>query len=217
MSACSQERTLTTSICKNKIVLKHRKKGTPLRHSKVFLLLVFLGVVGNLMIASAEAQFSPVPDWQPDFSITNDEVLERMIYYFDDSTDIVIFKHGTAVVLPDGLNDDDAREFALKTLSEIYNYHVDLNPRYMDDGNILISYNHPAYNVVIDGFANAHIETIRARRLEALATYEVLIGPMGANKFDEFAMKALYGRTFMFMDAQDPVITKIYRQKTRRN
>ncbi len=176
------------------------------------VLVIGVCIAGLLPVAAGEEErFPPRPDWQPDFSISNDQVLERMIYYLDDGADIVVFEHGTAVVLPAGLTDADASGFAVKTLSLIFNAHPDFNPLNMDDGNILVAYNHPAYNVVISAFADQHIKTIKARHLEALATDEVLIGPDGANKFNEFGMKALYGRTFMFMDAADPKIALLYR------
>jgi len=110
--------------------------------------------------AEPEGQFPPVPKWQPDFLISIDQVLERMVYYFDDGKDIVVFENGTAVILSDSLNDVEAKEFALKTLSDIYNYHPDMNPINMDDGNILVQYNHPAFNVVINTFTNNHIKQV---------------------------------------------------------
>ena len=89
-----------------------------------------------------------------------------------------------------------------------------MKPMNMDDGNILIEYNEPAFNVVINDFANKHLTSIKRNHLSGLTESEVLITPLGPNKFDEFGMKALYGRTFMFMDAQDPQIIKIYRNKS---
>ena len=153
----------------------------------------------------------PVPAWKPDFSVSVEVVLERMIYYTDDGRDIVLFTHGTAVLVPEGLDDAAAKSNALATLSEIFNYHPDMNPVTMDDGNLLVQYNHPAYNVVIAEFAAEHMATIEERHLDGLATSEVLITGLGPNKFDELGMKALYGRTFMFMDAQAPVVVKVYR------
>lgn len=158
-----------------------------------------------------ERQFPPVPKWRPTFSISNDEVLERLIHYFNDQADLVVFEFGTAVLVPDGLNDGDAKQFAREALSRVFHFHPDMEPLLMDDGNILISYNGPVYNVVKDEFAVEHIDTILARHLDALATDEVLFTPAGPNKFDEFGMKALYGRAFMFMDAQDPDNERIYR------
>ncbi|MCP4356316.1 MAG: hypothetical protein GY793_11980 [Proteobacteria bacterium] len=176
------------------------------------LIFFIIGLLGFSAQASEPTkQFPPVPKWQPSFSVTVDEVLERVVYYSNNGKDIVMFKNGTAVIVPDNLTDKEVKAYALKTLSEILNYHPDMNPLNMDDGNILIQYNHPACNVVINEFANKHFELIKKNHLDALATSEVLNTPLGPNKFDEFSMKALYGRTFMFMDAQAPEIVKIYR------
>ena len=134
-----------------------------------------------------------------------------MIYYTDGKRDLVVFKHGTIVVLEENMSDIVAKEYALNVLSKIYNYHPDMNPLNMDDGNIMVQFNHPAYNVVISNFVEEHLPSIRIKHLEALATDEVIITGAGPNKFDEFGMKALYGRTFMFMDAQSPEVVQVFR------
>jgi hypothetical protein len=36
--------------------------------------------------------------------------------------------------------------------------------------------------------------------------------PLGSNVFDEFGKKALFGRCFMFMDAQEPRVVRIARK-----
>jgi len=36
--------------------------------------------------------------------------------------------------------------------------------------------------------------------------------PLGSNVFDDFGKKSLFGRCFMFMDAQSPVIHQIVRK-----
>lgn len=178
---------------------------------KKFIALILGIVTLSAQTARSEERFPPVPEWQPGFAISVDQVLERMRYYTNNSKDIILFKNGTAVILPDGLKDDEAKAYAQKVLSLIFNYHPDMHPVSMKDGNILIQYNHPAFNVVITEFADKHIDQIRKHHLDALATHEVLITPLGNNKFDDFGMKALYGRTFMFMDAQNPVIVKLHR------
>lgn len=43
---------------------------------------------------------------------------------------------------------------------------------------------------------------------------EVLITPLGPNVFDDFGKMALFGRCFMFMDAQDPKVVRIERKGT---
>ena len=94
-------------------------------------------------------QFPPVPDWKPDFSPDVSHIVDRVRYYTDGNSDIAVFQHGTCVLLDDGLSDEEAAAFALDVLSQIFNYHPDMNPVPMDDGNILVRYNHPAVNVVI--------------------------------------------------------------------
>ena len=84
----------------------------------------------------------------------------------------------------------------------------------MDDGNILIAYNHPAANVVLADQVVQHWDEIDQNHLRALSTSEVLITPLGPNKFDDFGKKALFGRCFMFMDAQNPVVVRIVRKAT---
>lgn len=62
-----------------------------------------------------------------------------------------------------GLSDEAAAMAAIQTLAMISNYHPDMKPSDMDDGNVLVSYNHPAFNVVLSDVANAHWQEIEAR------------------------------------------------------
>ena len=134
-----------------------------------------------------------------------------MMYYTDGKRDLAVFQNGTCVVLPPGLNDADAETFAKEVLAKIFHYHPDMNPMPMEDGNILVQYNHPAANVVLSDVATKHWSEIERNHQRALVTSEVLITPLGQNVFDEFGKKALFGRCFMFMDALQPVVTKIVR------
>ncbi|NYZ70253.1 hypothetical protein H0A36_30025 [Endozoicomonas sp. SM1973] len=176
------------------------------------IILTFLGF-SNLVVAE-EKQFPPVPKWKPDFSASIESQLERMIYYTNQEKDLAQFANGTIVIVKDGLDDSQAKQYAVEVLSKIINYHPDMNPVNMKDGNILVQYNHPAYNVVLTEFTEKHIEKIKSRHLEALATDEILITALGQNKFDVFGMQALYGRAFMFMDAQNPKVVQLYRRNS---
>lgn len=86
-----------------------------------------------------------------------------------------------------------------------------MNPAPMDDGNILVSYNHLAVNVVLSAVAKNHWDEIEKRHLDGLTPDEVLITPLGQNKFDDFGKQALLGRAYMFMDAQNPEIIRLVR------
>ena len=87
-----------------------------------------------------------------------------------------------------------------------------MNPTEMDDGNILIQYNHPAVNVVLESQTNKHWNLIDENHQRALVTDEVLITPLGNNVFDDFGKKVLFGRCFMFMDAQALEVVQIVRK-----
>lgn len=157
-------------------------------------------------------RFPPVPDWKPEYPQPIRSIVERIKYYTGDKKDFAVFKYGTCAILNDGLSDEDCHKFAKEVLSQIYNYHPDMNPLNMDDGNILVRYNHPAVNVVLESHVSQHWESIDKNHQRALATDEVLITPLGNNVFDDFGKKALFGRCFMFMDAQKPEVVEIVRK-----
>ena len=157
-------------------------------------------------------RFPPVPDWRPDIIQPIDQIVERLRFYTNGKRDLAVFTNGTCVVLPDGLSNAEAESFAKDALSKIFNYHPDMNPTPMKDGNVLVQYNHPAVNLVLDSIAIQHWKEIDSNHQNALATDEVLITPLGSNLFDNFGKKALFGRCYMFMDAQEPHVTQVVRR-----
>ena len=177
-----------------------------------FTMGLISGLFGGDIPDDDKQDFPPVPAWEPEIAVPIDKISERFRYYTDGGTDFVVFRHGTCVVVSDGLSEADARREALETVSKIFNYHPDMNPKNMDDGNILIFYNHPAYTVVLDEVTKKHIDTIRENHMKALARDEVLMTPRGANKFDDFGMKALFGRCYFFMDAKKPEVASVIRK-----
>ncbi len=197
-------------------VLYIGKKNAEKMTRNIIILFCVMGLFSKLFGADKPADkpkdFPPVPAWQPDIGIPIEKVVDHFRYYIDNKKDFVVLKHGTCVVVSDGLTDEQARNEALETVAKIFNYHPDMNPKTMDDGNILISYHHPAYTVVLDEITKKHIDTIRTNHLKALARDEVLITPAGPNKFDDFGMKALFGRCFFCMDAKQPAIVSVIRK-----
>ncbi|MFH0727896.1 MAG: hypothetical protein V2B19_16340 [Pseudomonadota bacterium] len=159
-------------------------------------------------------KFPPVPDWKPAIQQPMEKIVDRFLYYTGGTHDFAVFEHGTCALLPDNLTDQEVVIAAKEILSRIYNFHPDMNPTDMDDGNILIRYNHPAFNVVLSDIAQAHWGEIDRNHQRALVTSEVLITPLGNNIFDDFGKKVLFGRCYMFMDAQSPNIVKIVRKRT---
>jgi hypothetical protein len=157
-------------------------------------------------------KFPPVPKWRPKFEQPLEDIVDRVAYYTNRKRDFAVFRHGTCMILPQNeLPEDQAVKVAKDELDKIYMYHPDMNPQAMDDGNIAIQYNHPAINVVLAGFAENHWKEIDRNHQDALATSEVLITPLGPNKFDDFGKRALFGRCFMFMDAQEPEVVRVAR------
>lgn len=157
-------------------------------------------------------QFPPVPEWRPSIVQPLDRIAERIRYYTDGARDFALFHHGTCVILEDGLSDTQAEQYAREVLHHIFHAHPDMNPVPMDDGNVLVRYNHPAVNVVLCDVAKAYWPEIDRRHQQALARDEVLITPLGHNRFDDIGKKALFGRCFMFMDAQNPRVVRIERK-----
>lgn len=174
-------------------------------------LFAFLGSGSARTEAEPSRGFPPVPAWRSSFSQPLEQIADRVSYYSNGRRDFAVLRYGTCVILEEGLADDGAKVFALETLSEILNFHPDMNPSLMDDGNILVRYNRPAANVVLKEVAQAHWEEIESRHLDGLTASEVLITPLGPNKFDDIGKQALLGRAFMFMDAQAREIVEIKR------
>ena len=156
-------------------------------------------------------RFPPVPDWQPSIVQPLELIIDRVKHYTDGKHDFAVFKNGTAVILPNGLSNEQAVSYATESLHKVLHAHPDMNPMNMKDGNVLVRYNHDALNVVLSVVAAANWQEIERNHQSAIATDEVLITPLGHNKFDEFGMKALFGRCFMFMDAQAPKVVRVER------
>ena len=154
----------------------------------------------------------PVPKWRPEIRQPLEGVVKRVTYYTNRERDFVVFRHGTCVILPENqLPDDRASEAAKEVLDKVYKFHPDMYPRAMDDGNMVIHYNHPAINVVLASFADEHWEEIESNHQDALVPSEVLLTSLGPNTFDDPGKKALFGRCYMFMDAQSPEVVRVVR------
>jgi hypothetical protein len=140
-----------------------------------------------------------------------DRIAERIRFYTNGSRDFALFTNGTVAILPSGLNDEAAEQHALKSLHGVFHAHPDFNPMNMKDGNVLGQYNNDVASVVLADVVEQNWSEIDKQHQRALAAHEVLITPMGQNTFDDFGKKALFGRCFMFMDAQASQVVCIER------
>lgn len=183
-----------------------------MRRSFLAGLGALFGTAGARGQPQEKPRFPPVPDWHPSFATPLDRVADRVRYYLNGKRDFALFRHGTFAILADGLSDEAARIAAYTALAGVYGAHPDMNPLPMDDGNILVRYGHDTGNVVLSDVAKAHWPEIEAKHLQGLTTDEVLITPLGPNKFDDFGKQALLGRAYMFLDAQAPEVVAIRRR-----
>ncbi|OYT86334.1 MAG: hypothetical protein CFE46_15935 [Burkholderiales bacterium PBB6] len=81
----------------------------------------------------------------------------------------------------------------------------------MKDGNILVQYKYDVTTVLFADVVERNWAEIDANHQRAIATSEVLMTPLGPNRFDDFGKKALFGRCYMFMDAQTPKVVRVER------
>jgi hypothetical protein len=134
-------------------------------------------------------RFPPVPDWRPSIAQPLNQIVDRVRYYTDGKRDFAVFQSGTVALLPAGLSEPDATRHAKAALHNVFHAHPDMHPLNMDDGNILVRYNHDVLTVVLESVASNHWSEIEREHQRALATDEVLITPMGPNKFDGFGRR----------------------------
>lgn len=153
-------------------------------------------------------QFPPVPSWRPEFIPDIDEVADLFRTYSNAQYDFVVFKSSTCCVVPNDLSQDAAASSGSSVLSQIIGFHPDMNPQQMRDGNVVVSYNRPAFNVIPADFARENWSTIEQNHQRGLTSDEVLITPLGSNVFDDIGKMALLGRSYMFIDALKPVLVR---------
>lgn len=120
-------------------------------------------------------RFPPVPDWQPSIAQPQEALIGRLRYYTVGGSDFAVFRNGTMAILPPNLSDQDAAAHAITALRNVFHAHPDMHPLNMDDGNILVRYNHNVLNVVLSEFASLHFSEIDTNHQRALAADEVLI------------------------------------------
>jgi|GEM_PF-598149 hypothetical protein len=154
--------------------------------------------------------FPPKPKWKPNLPIDIQRTIETFAYYSDKKKTFAVFENGTCVVIPDG--DADPEKQAKEILNKVYNFHPDFNPQTMDDGNFMVSYSQPAYSIVFKDEFEKNRDYIEKNHLDGLVRAEVLLNAKREpNKFDDIGKIGLFARARMFLDAQNPVVVKIWK------
>ena len=154
--------------------------------------------------------FPPKPKWKPNLPVDIERTIQTFAYYSDKKRTFAVFQNGTCVLVTDGTTNVEST--AKEILNKVYNYHPDFNPQAMDDGNFMVSYSQPAYGVVFKDELEKNRDYIDQNHLDGLTRDEVLLNANGeANKFDERGKIGLFARSRMFLDAQNPVVVKIWK------
>ncbi|NVO12371.1 MAG: hypothetical protein HXX16_20625 [Bacteroidales bacterium] len=153
--------------------------------------------------------FPPKPKWKPNLPVDIDLIYQTAKYYLDGKLQFAIFQNGTVTFFPKYV--DNIEESAKASLDKIYNFHPDFNPKTMDDGNYIIEYSQPAFTIVFKDEIEKNWDYIEKNHLDGVCRAEVLTDGQGRhNVFDEIGKISLFGRAKMFLDAQTPVVVKIY-------
>ena len=164
-----------------------------------------MGILNKLFKKKEPLDFPPKPTWKPNLPNDLDKILEKAKYYTGEKLQIAVFKYGTVIIFPE--NVQDIKASALESLNKIYNSHPDINPKKMDDGNYLIEYTQPAFTIVFKEEIEKNWDYIEKNHKGGVCRDEVLINAKGEhNVFDDFGKICLFGRTKMFMDAQEPEV-----------
>ena len=153
--------------------------------------------------------FPPKPKWKPNVPVDIERTIQTFAYYSDKKKTFAVFENGTCVVIPDGSS--NVENSAKEVLDKVYNYHPDFNPQTMDDGNFMVSYSQPAFSVVFKDEFEKNRDYIDQNHLDGVVRAEVLLNAKREpNKFDDIGKIGLFARARMFLDAQNPVVVKIW-------
>ena len=170
-----------------------------------------MGLLSNLFRVKPEKKkrFPPIPNWRPDTPVDYDGVINAAKYYTGEKLQLGVFHHGTVTFFP--VRVSNIEEEAKIALNKIYYAHADFKPITMNDGNYLIEYTQPAFTIVFKHELEGLWDYIEENHLQGVCTDEVLINSNGVNNvFDRMGKICLFGRSKMFMDAQDPEIVMTF-------
>lgn len=163
----------------------------------------------NLVSKLKKKRFPPIPTWRPNTPVDIEHILSTAKHYTGNKLQLAVFKYGTVALMVKRVEDIELE--AKSALHKIYYAHPDFKPVTMDDGNYLIEYTQPAFNIVFKQELEQYWTYIDAHHIEGVCNEEILIDGGGRqNVFTDLGKISLYGRAKMFMDAQDPQIVKIY-------
>lgn len=161
------------------------------------------------LLGKKQLDFPPKPKWKPNLPIDHTEIVEKTKYYTGEKLQFAVFEFGTVVFFTSKV--DSIEESAKSVLNKIYNSHPDMKPTAMDDGNYLVEYSQPAFTIVFKDEIEKHWNYIEKNHQDGVCRDEVLINEQGQrNVFEKVGKICLFGRTKMFLDAQNPKVIRIF-------
>jgi hypothetical protein len=167
-----------------------------------------MGFFDKLFPGDKKAAFPPTPKWRPNTPIDIDEIVNYSKSNIG-NMQFVVFKYGTVAFLPNRV--DNVQDAALSALAKVYNYHPDFRPKTRNDGNVIVHYLQPVYNIVFKHEIETYWDYIDKNHLDGICKDEVLIDGTGQpNVLDKLGKICLFGRAKMFMDAQAPKIVRTF-------
>ncbi len=163
--------------------------------------------------AKVPANFRPTPKWKPGVPVDIPRTVAAFLYYFERKKTLVVFAHGTCVPVSPGCAEPEKE--AMQALRGVFYSHPDFRTLPMDDGNYMISYSDAAFSVVFRDELDANRDYIEQHHREGLTEDEVLQGPTAAGGgFEERGKIGLFGRSRMFLDAQNSTVSEIWRAES---
>jgi len=170
-----------------------------------------MSFLSNLFKGKPEEKkrFPPIPKWRPNTPVDYEKIVDRAKYYTGAKLQLAVFENGTVAFFSAPVS--NIEEEAKISLNNIYNSHPDVKPSTMDDGNYLIEYSYPAFTIVFKNDLDNFWDYIEENHMQGICTDEVLINGNGEhNVFDRMGKICLFGRSKMFMDAQEPKIVMTF-------
>lgn len=165
-----------------------------------------MGILDKLF-GKKKLDFPPKPKWKPNLPINYTEIVEKAKFYTGEKFQFAVFEFGTVIYFSSKV--ENIEENAKSVLDRIYNSHPDMKPLAMNDGNYLVEYSQPAFTIVFKDEIEKYWDYIEKNHQDGVCRDEVLINAEGQpNVFEKVGKICLFGRTKMFLDAQNPKVIR---------
>jgi hypothetical protein len=137
--------------------------------------------------AKVPANLPSNPKWNPAAPVDIPRTVAAFRYYLNGRKMLVVFAHGTCVpVFPESA---EPEKEAMQALHRVFQAHPDFQTLRADDGNYIVGYSDAAFSVVFRDDLDANREY---------------------NERHELFEIGMLGRSRMFLDGQNPIVSAIW-------